>query len=309
MKLSIVTTLYCSAKYIEEFYSRTTKVAQGIADTDYEIIMVNDGSPDNSLEIAEKIARQDEHLTILDFSRNFGHHRALMAGLEHSTGDFVFLIDIDLEEEPEWLIPFSEEMKKSQCDVVYGVQKKRRGAFFERWTGAIYYKLINWLTDLKHQENQVTARLMTRDFVNALIQHQERAIIFTFLCAITGFRQIPIYITKKSTSPTTYTLKRKINLVIDSITSFSDKPLKIFFNIGLIITSVSFLYIVYLLFLKLCRDIAVDGYTSIMISIWFIGGIIISQIGVIGMYLSKIFIETKSRPPYIIRKIINKNKK
>ena len=308
MKLSIVTSLYCSEQYVNKFYQLASDAASQITD-DYELILVNDGSPDRSLDLAINLSEKDPHVTVLDFSRNFGHHRAFMAGLEYSSGDKIFLIDSDLEEDPLWLIPFNEKLEKEKCDVVYGVQEKRRGKFFERWSGFFYYKIFNWLADVKQNENCTSARLMTKQFVKSLLLHRERIIIFNGLCSLTGFTQLPFVVTKKATSPTTYTLSKKINLAIDSITSFSDKPLKLFFRLGFLISIFSLLYIISLIIQKIFFNISVDGWTSIIVSLWFLCGIIIMQLGVVGIYIAKVFIETKARPPYLIKHIYNKPNK
>ena len=126
MKLSIVTTLYMSAEYIEEFCRRAKVSASELVGEDYEIILVNDGSPDNSLEIAINLCNLDQHMVVVDLSRNFGHHKAMMTGLAQAIGDQIYLIDSDLEEEPEWLVSFEEKLQSEQCDVVYGVQSKRK---------------------------------------------------------------------------------------------------------------------------------------------------------------------------------------
>ena len=138
MKLSIVATLYQSSPYINEFYERASLVAREIAENDYEIVFVNDGSPDNSLDLAVKLTKKDPHVIVVDLSRNFGHHKAMMAGLEHSSGSKVFLLDSDLEEEPEWLYDFSQRMMDDGSDVVYGRQKIRKGGWFERWSGEVF---------------------------------------------------------------------------------------------------------------------------------------------------------------------------
>lgn len=303
MKLSIVTTLYCSAPYVEEFHRRASAAARQLVGEDYEIVMVNDGSPDNAVDLAIALTKSDPHMVVVDLSRNFGHHRAMMAGLEHARGDKVFLIDVDLEEEPEWLISFAAEMRSKRCDVVYGVQQKRKGGWFERWSGALYYRFFAWIADIDYRENQVTARLMRRRFVEALIRHQERAIVFNCLCTLTGFQQEAKKIIKHSSSPSTYTLRKKLAVVVNSVTSFSDKPLKIFFNLGMIMFSIALGYACWLIFRKIVWGISVDGWVSVMASIWLLGGLIISQLGLLGIYLSKVFIETKHRPAYIIKSI------
>ena len=143
MKLSIVTTLYGSAAHINEFYERSLLVARELAGEEFEIIFVNDGSPDNSLEIGLSLMEQDEKIKIIDLSRNFGHHKAMMLGLEHAQGKLIFLIDIDLEEQPEWLISFNSLMLSENADVVYGVQASRKGNFFERISGYFFYRLFD----------------------------------------------------------------------------------------------------------------------------------------------------------------------
>ena len=152
MKLSIVTTLYKSSKYVDEFYERISKEAQKITN-DYELIFVDDGSPDDSLEKAITLYQKNEKVRIIELSRNFGHHKAIMTGLSHAQGDFVFLIDVDLEERPELLSEFWHELQNDEgLDLVYGVQEKRKGRLFERVSGYFYYKLINHLSDIKFLE-------------------------------------------------------------------------------------------------------------------------------------------------------------
>ena len=166
MKLSIVATLYQSASYIEEFHSRVSAAAKEYAGDDYEIVLVNDGSPDNSLDIAISLTEQDSHVVLVDLSRNFGHHKAMMTGLFQSKGDQVFLIDSDLEEDPECLLSFSEQLQKMACDVVYGVQEQRKGGWFERWSGRWFYRFFQALTGMALPENIVTARLMTLSLIH-----------------------------------------------------------------------------------------------------------------------------------------------
>lgn len=232
MKLSIVATLYQSAPYIEEFFRRAGAAAHQLVDDDYEIVLVNDGSPDNSLELAIHLSQSDPHVIVVDLSRNFGHHKAMMTGLAHARGEQVFLIDSDLEEEPEWLLSFSEQMQREQCDVVYGIQWQREGGVFERWSGQLFYRIFRLLTHLDLPNNIVVARLMTRRYVNALLQHDEREVFMAGLWHITGFDQRPQTIKKHCTSETTYTFRRKMSLLVNSVTSFSNAPLIGIFYIG-----------------------------------------------------------------------------
>lgn len=308
MKLSIVATLYQSEQYIEEFHRRATDVAKKFAEDDYEIVFVNDGSPDNSLDLAIGLSELDPHIIIVDLSRNFGHHKAMMTGLAHAIGELVFLIDSDLEEEPEWLISFAEQFRKDQCDVVYGVQEHRRGGVFERWSGQCFYRLFNVLTGLSIPENTVVARLMSRRYVVALLRHEEREVFIGGLFHITGFTQNHQKVRKHSTSETTYTFRRKMSLFINSVTCFSNKPLIGIFYIGVAISLFAIIQISYLLIHWMFLTKPLSGWTSVIASIWLLGGMIISFIGIVGIYLSKIFSETKQRPYSIVRQIYAKQK-
>ncbi|MGG2021090.1 glycosyltransferase family 2 protein [Pseudomonas sp. S8] len=306
MKLSIVATLYQSAAYIEEFYSRASAAAISLAGEDYEIVLVNDGSPDNSLDIAISLTERDHHVVLVDLSRNFGHHKAMMTGLAHANGEKVFLIDSDLEEEPEYLTSFSEQLQQQSCDVVYGVQEQRKGGWFERWSGRWFYRFFQALTGLALPENIITARLMTRRYVDALLRHEEREVFMAGLWHITGFNQQAQTVKKGNTSQTTYTFRRKMSVLVNSVTSFSNAPLVGIFYIGISISFFAVLYIAYLILHWLVLATPMSGWTSVMASIWLIGGMVISFIGVVGIYLSKIFSESKQRPYTIVRQIYAK---
>lgn len=304
MKLSVVATLYKSDSYIKEFHERMTAAAESFAADDYEIILVNDGSPDRSLERAVALAEMDPHVVVVDLSRNFGHHKAMMTGLAEAAGDLVFLIDSDLEESPEWLPLFAASMQSEpDCDVAYGVQETRKGGWFERWSGMLFWSLINQLSGLSLPANVVTARLMTRRYLDALLRHEEREVFMAGLWHITGFEQQAVPVRKLSHSESTYTLRRKLALLVNSVTSFSVLPLVAIFYLGLSILMLAGVYTLYLVFNWLFFAQPMAGWTSVMVSIWLLGGLILSGMGVMGIYLSKIFHECKQRPYTIIRRI------
>lgn len=299
MKLSVVTSLYKSAGYIQEFHRRIAAAAQEFANDNYEIIMVNDGSPDDSLKIAVEISKADPHLVVINLSRNFGHHEALKTGLQHALGEYIFLIDVDLEEEPEWLLPFAKQMKNTGCDLVVGQQISRKGGWFERWSGALYYRLLHVL-GTRTIPNQVTAKLMTRRFLNGMLSNKANNVdIFDIL--LVGFRHEIQKITKFSTSPSTYTLTQKINMALSGITSHSFLPLVFAFYLGGAISLMSLCYIVYLAIRALTSDHLLTGWASIVISIWFIGGVIIFFIGLVGIYIARIFSELHHMPVVVER--------
>ncbi|MBN1187424.1 MAG: glycosyltransferase family 2 protein [Bacteroidales bacterium] len=305
MDISIVATLYQSAPYISEFYQRMSEAAKNLTE-DYEIVLINDGSPDNSLPLAIQLTESDNRVILIDLSRNFGHHKAMMTGLSYTRGKYVFLIDSDLEESPEWIGPFYKQMTEEGCDVVYGVQKQRKGNIFERWSGKWFYSLFHFLTDIALPENIVTARLMTRRYVDALVRHKERELMIAGLWFITGFEQNPQTVCKKSESKTTYSFRHKLSLLVNSVTSFSNKPLITIFHTGIMISLLAAIYTAYLVINWMFFAKPLSGWTSLMASIWLLGGLVISFIGIIGIYLSKVFSETKQRPFTIIRQIYEK---
>jgi len=310
MKISIITTLFYSANYIYKFVSRTTSALNNIGVADYEIILVNDGSPDNSLDLVIELQKTNEKILIIDLSRNFGHHKAIFAGLENSSGDYVFLIDCDLEEDPLLLIDFWDEMQKktTDVDVIYGIQNKRKGNFFEKITGRFFYKFLNFFLNINYPADSLTARLMSRKYVDAVIKHKEKSIDLWGIFVLSGFKQIAMPSVKLSKGTTTYTLKRKISIAIETITSLSYKPLYLIFLIGLIIFVLSCFYILYIIYLHLFYDMsAISGWSSLIASVWFIGGLTILLLGIMSIYLSKLFIEVKNRPLYIIKKIYKNN--
>ncbi|SRR6266496_2226757 len=306
MDLSIVTTLYCTATYLEEFYARSIMAAESVT-SEFEIILVNDGSPDNSLQIALSLYEKDKRVRVIDLSRNFGHHKALMTGLAHALGELVFLIDSDLEEDPEWLEAFYEKLRATEAAVVFGVQRKRKGKLFERLSGAIFFKIFNALSTQPIPQNVITARLMTRRYVSALVQHQERETMIAGLWALTGFKQVSVSVEKTHNSTSTYTLRRKVSHLVNAITSFSSKPLVLIFYLGCVILLLSTIAGLDLIMRKLIFGTLLEGWASLIVSIWLLGGLTIFCLGVIGIYLSKVFIEVKQRPYTIVQDIYERS--
>ncbi len=307
MILSVVATLYHSAPYLEEFHRRVTKAAARCANEDFEIVLVNDGSPDDSLWCAVQLFEHDPRLRIVDLSRNFGHHKAMMTGLAHSRGDLVFLIDSDLEEQPEWLEDFLSQLRNKDCDVVFGVQRTRKGAWFERFTGAFFYRIMTAWGDVEMPADMVTARLMTRRYVNALLLHQEREVDIGGLWALTGFEQHGQLIDKGSHSATTYTLLHKLKLVLNSVTSFSNVPVFAIIWCGLAISLAATSALAICTAMWISNDFAGLPLGILISSVWLLGGVIICCVGVVGIYVAKTLSEAKARPYTIVRKIYERN--
>jgi len=302
VKLSIVTTLYNSGAHVREFYARACSAAAALT-PDFEIVFVNDGSPDDAFEQVLELQRGDPRVVGVDLSRNFGHYKAIMTGLAFARGERVFLLDCDLEEAPELLGQFAALMDERGCDVAYGVQGVRKGGWFERISGALFWRLYNWLSPVQLPPNLVTARLMTRRYVRSLIRFRDQEVFLAGLWQITGFEQLPVTVTKGSRGQTSYTLRRKLTVLVNSITSFSNVPLVAIFYFGVAVSVGAFAYIAFLVVKWSTQSQPVLGWTSVIASIWLLGGLIISFLGVIGIYLAKVFMETKRRPYTVVRKV------
>jgi putative glycosyltransferase len=301
-ELSIVTTLYRSAATIEEFVRRSVAAAEGITES-FEIVIVDDGSPDESLAIAVGLAEVDSRIKVVELSRNFGHHRALMTGLDHAVGALCFLIDSDLEEAPELLGEFWQRRVESGMDVIYGYQAERAGDLQRRLSGAIAYWLFRVLIPYEIPRNHITVRLMTRPYVDALLMHKEQMTAIGGLWVITGFHQKGVAVAKGSRKDTTYSFGKRWYNLIDSITSFSELPLIAIFYLGMLVSLLACVATISLLLMHFLGISKLAGWVSVMLSIWLIGGVLIFCVGIIGIYISKIFIETKRRPYTIVRMI------
>lgn len=302
MDISVVATLYHSEPYLREFHDRAVRAAEA-AGMAVEIVLVNDGSPDGSLAVALELLAKDPRVKVVDLSRNFGHHKAMMVGLRHATGDRVFLIDCDLEEAPELLGEFGTEMDRTHADMVYGVQRNRKGGIFERFSGWLFYFLFNLFSGTPIPSNGVTARLMTRRYVDALLQHGEYHAFIDGLWEITGFHQQPLMVDKGNKGSTTYDISRRLFLVVDAVTSFSSRPLVLVFYMGLAIFLLAAAAAVYLVVRHFWFGDLLMGWASVIVSISLLGGMTIFCLGVIGIYMSKMFIETKRRPYAIVRAV------
>ena len=301
-KISIVTALYNSSSYVEEFIGRCTAAVTKITD-DYEIILVNDASPDDSLSRVIKLHNADPHLVLIDLSRNFGQHKANWTGLSHASGDYIFLIEADLEELPEWLNDFYEVLNDDDSlDVVYGLQTERKGGLVERVSGDLFYWVFNLFSQVKIPPNHITVRLMSHRYVQAFIAHKERDLFVGGMYELAGFDQKPHIVSKLSHSKTTYNLGRKLNLLVNAIVSFSALPLWLIFWIGIFVSFSAFGMITWVI-VKSVAGNPQPGWSSLIASIWAVGGLIMASVGTIGIYLKKIMAEIKAQPYTIIKHV------
>lgn len=307
-KISIVIPMYFEEKTVEQAYKRTKEVFEKLEKYSYEIICIDDGSKDNTLPIIEKIANIDSNVKVISFSRNFGHQAAITAGLKYTTGDAVVIMDCDMQDPPE-LIPEMIELWEAGNDVIYAKRKIRKGENkFKLYTAKMFYKLLNGISEIKIPEDTGDFRLADRkviDVINELPEHNKYLRgLFTWV----GFKQVPIEYERQErfAGKTKYSLSKMIKLASDGITSFSKKPLKILGGFGALAIIASILLFIYAIISYVFElNSLMPGWTSIMITITFFGGLQLISVWLMSEYIGKIFDESKNRPEYIIAKKIN----
>jgi putative glycosyltransferase len=302
--ISCVSTLYRSEPFVEEFVRRAATALASIT-PNFEIVLVDDGSPDNSRSLAVTLMKDYPKLRIVELSRNFGHHAAILAGLEASRGRLVFFVDSDLEESPELVIDFFKSINEYDQDVIYGFYSREADPWLRRITSTTFWLIISKITDINIPRNIANVRLMSRQYVDAVLSLPDQNIFIGGIFAWPGFRQKGLNITRNSRNESTsYTWIRRLQLAGKAAIAFSDKPLLFVFATGMSITTLSFLVGIYFFFKWMFNPGAVLlGFTSLIISIWFIGGILIGCIGILGFYIAHIYNQTRARPRYLIRTI------
>ena len=304
VRLSVVSTLYRSSGTVEEFIERAASVARASVGDDFEIVIVNDGSPDDSLTKAAALRGRFPQLVLVDLSRNFGHHIALLEGIRQARGELVYLIDSDLEEEPEWLPQFESTMTETSADVVYGYQAERKGGWFERVSGRVYWWLFRRLSGLDLPANVVTCRLMSRRYVDSLLLHAEREVSIGAIFAVTGYLQVPLAVAKGHKGSSTYSFRLKVWHMVNSIAAFSTTPLSAIFVMGALVSFLGLILVGYLVVAAAVWGRSPAGWRSVIASVWLLGGLTLLSLGVIAIYLGKVFSEVKARPRAIVRTIV-----
>lgn len=302
MKVSFVTTIYWTADDINPFVNRCLDAAAELG-LECEIILVNDGSPDNGLEVAKSIVENEPRVVLIDLSRNFGQHKSLWTGMSFATGDFIMILDGDMEEDPKWAVLFHALLQDKGSDVVYAVQQRPKGNLVYRLCRNAFYRVLNIVSDFEFPRDVCTARMMTRKYVEALLSHDERESFLVGLMHVTGFKQIPVTVHKHKRSQTTYNFKKLLRLFLMAVTAFSITPLIGVFLSGIALSSAAFLYIIFLIARYFVTGVGVPGWTSVMAAVMLFSGVLIFFNGIIAIYIGSIFLEVKRRPRVIISAI------
>ena len=307
-KISVVIPMYFEEEVVNECYNRTKSVLEGLEKYEYEIIFVNDGSQDKTLEILEKIAEDNKNVKVISFSRNFGHQAAVTCGLKYTTGDAVAIMDADMQDPPEVILDMIKLWEDGN-EVIYAKRKTRKGETrFKLFTAKMFYKVLNGLSDVEIPKDTGDFRLADKkviDVINSLPEHNK---FLRGLFSWVGFKQIPFEYERKErfAGKTKYPLKKMLKLASDGITSFSTKPLKVLGALGIMSIIVSIILLIYAIISYVFRlNSLTPGWTSLMVTITLLGGMQLLSIWLISEYIGKIYDESKGRPEYIIDKTIN----
>ncbi|MBU1118705.1 glycosyltransferase family 2 protein [Patescibacteria group bacterium] len=301
--ISVVIPVYGCYSCLEELCNRINKVFKlKMPDTEYEVLLVNDASPDESWKKIEELAKIDKRIMGISLSRNFGQHRAITAGLDFSGGDWVVVMDCDLQDPPEEIARLYNEALMGY-DIVMGRRSVRIDSFFKKVSSKLFHLIHNWLSGTKTDPDVANFCICSRKVVNAIKKIREQSRFFPSLLQWVGFKKtyIDINHAKRREGKSSYSLRKLISLAIEDIVAFSNKPLKMAVYFGFFVSLFSFSYAFYLVVRYIFFSFSVEGWTSVIVSIWLATGLIIMIAGIVGIYVSRIFDEVKGRPIYIVK--------
>ena len=298
--ISIVSPVYRAEKILPILVSEINLVMERIGE-DYEIILVDDRSPDNSWEVMKVLSNQNPKIKSIRLSRNFGQHSAIFAGLTRTKGDWVVVMDCDMQDQPKEIAKLYKKALEGY-DIVLGQRENRKDKFLKKLTSRLFYKVFNYLSGANFDNNVANFGIYHQKTIKSILDMGDYVKFFSLFINWIGFKSvsIPIEHGEREEGKSTYSVGRLFKQAFNVIISFSDKPLRLFINFGLSISVLSFIVGIYYLYLALTGKIAQPGFSSLILSIWFLSGIIISCIGIVGVYLGKTFDQAKDRPTFII---------
>lgn len=305
MKLSIISPVYKSSRIIDDLVNRIEAAVKNIT-LEYEIILVDDACPENSWEAIEQLAKKNSKIKGIKLSRNFGQHHAISAGIDHAEGDWVVVMDCDLQDQPEEIIKLYNEAQKG-FDIVLACRINRQDGFLKRTYSKVFYRTLGYLTGSEQDETVGNFGLYSRRVVAEIKGLRESIRYFPTMIKWVGFKtsKVEVEHASRTEGKSSYNFKRMVNLALDIILAYSDKPLRLVLKFGVIISLVSIVMTIYNLVKWMLGGINVLGYSSLIISIWFLSGCLLITLGIVGLYLGKTFEQVKDRPIYIIEEKVN----
>lgn len=306
-RISIVAPTYRCSTCLVELHRRIVSAFAGMPGSDFELILVNDGSPEDDWQRIEELAASDSRIKGINLSRNFGQHHAISAGVDHADGDWVVVMDADLQDRPEEIPRLYEKARAGDFDVVFAQRVFRQDPVMKVLLSRAFNLLINTLSSLPIDPTIGNFSIASRQVITAYRKLRESSRSYGLGILWCGFRvgYLPVEHGARFAGRSSYGLGRSIHLALESITSLSNKPLRMAINVGFSISFTAFLYGLYLILRYLFHAVPVPGWTSTVVSVYFLSGMILAFMGILGLYLGKVFDEVKGRPLYIIRKTLN----
>ena len=303
--ISVVSPVYQGEKMVEELVQRVSRSVGSITQ-DYEIILVNDASPDHSWEAIAQQCIKDPRIKGVNLSRNFGQHYAISVGLSYAKGEWVVVMDCDLQDRPEE-IPALYEKAREGFDIVFARRVLRQDTFFKRWTSSVFHSLYNWLSGMNWDKTIANFGIYKRCVIREFNRMPEQARSFPSLISYLGFRTTAIDVkhAERAVGKSSYNLYKLLKLSFDVIVSNSNKPLRLAVGLGFFMSVISFLLALYNVIAKWIGIVRVPGFTTTVFSIWFVGGLLLLIVGIMGLYLGKVFDQVKGRQLFIVRDSIN----
>lgn len=301
--ISIVTPVYRAEKLLPELAERITAAVKPLGH-EFEIIMVEDNSPDQSWQVIETLSKSNRHVKGLKLSRNFGQHYAITAGLDASRGDWVVVMDCDLQDVPED-IPALYEKAKEDYHIVQARRENRQDGWLKRIFSKTFYGILSWLTGTRHDPVVANFGIYHRRVVDAICSMRESIRYFPTMVKWVGFNKTTLNVvhSARKEGNSSYNFKKLMYLAMDIILAYSDKPLRMTVKLGVIISLTAFLFALHTILMAITGAYLVQGYASLIVSIWFLSGLIIFILGIVGLYLGKTFEGVKNRPAYLIEQI------
>ncbi len=299
--ISIVSPVYRGEYLVAELVRRIHQSVSSIT-SDYEIILVEDCGPDSSWDKIVALAEKDPKIKGFQLSRNFGQHYAITCGLDQSKGEWVVVMDCDLQDRPEEIVPLYQKAI-SGYDVVLAKRDQRQDTFFKKFFSKAFYRTLGYLTGSAMDEQVANFGIYHRNVINAVCELRESIRYFPTMIQWVGFKQTAISVTHsaRDVGESSYNFKRLLNLALDIILAYSDKPIRLMIKLGILVSLLSFIMGFYFSFQYLLGNVTVPGYTSLILSIWFFSGLLLILVGVVGLYVGKTFEGVKKRPIYLIQ--------
>jgi len=307
--ISVVIPVYACCKSLDQLYKRLNQSLSKITES-FEIIMINDASPDNAWEEIVELSKEDARVKGINLSRNFGQHKAITAGLDYALGDWMVVMDCDLQDQPEEIVKLYNKAQEGY-EIVFGRRVQRKDSFFKKLGSKLFYKVYDYFTDSNVDNTIANFSIISNKVLNTLKTMQEQNRTYPLFVNWIGFKRTEVNIehSSREDGKSSYTLTKLVNLAIDSIVSQSNKPLRLSIKFGFTIALLSLLYGSWLVLKYFAFSTPVKGWTSVMVSIYFIGGLLFANMGILGLYIGKIFDETKNRPLYIVQDITFENER